>query len=239
MTGGAVEIPVPTLGENPQGFTTATVLLAPDTLLTSWVEGTSAVRVGILDLSDQTWQLLTGVRGMLRGAVALPGRRALLLTEYGLFETDLQTPAVTRRLTARIGKHNDEIRHQHDGLVAIGQQAKTTEALVSIATLEYAGRQRRTPAPGRSIEVAAARAGVARVLTERGGLLVGATSPRPGEHDQRLLVLDAAREVVVSVAMPWGVASAHLWRDGLVAAPLRLGRGIPLLALPVLPGLPV
>ncbi|MCR1786613.1 hypothetical protein KVF89_29025 [Nocardioides carbamazepini] len=236
MTAGAtLEIPLPARGENPQGFATTTVLLGPDTLLTSWVEGTAAVRVGILDLVDGAWRVLTGVRGMLRGAVPLPDRRALLLTEHGLFEADLATPVVTRKLTARIGKHNDEIRLERDGLVAIGQQAKTTEALVSMATLEYAGRQRRTPVPGRSIEVAAARAGVVRVLLERDHLLVGATSAYPGEHGQRLLVLDAAREVVASVVMPWGVASAHLWGDGLIAAPLRLGRGIPLLALPGLP----
>lgn len=239
MSSQALDLPVPARGENPDGYSTTTLLLEEDLLLTSWVDGIAAVRVGILRLTDGSWRILKGVRGMLREALALPGDRALLLTDYGLFEVDLAILTVTRKLTAKIGRHNTSMQRVSDDVVAIGNDAKATDILVSLAAWEPVGRRRRVSAPARLVDAPAARAGVIRVLDARDGITVGTTSPYPGQYGQRMLVLDAAGRVVCDEVMPWGVASVVFWGGGIIASPLRLAEHVPLRVLPSVPGCPV
>lgn len=236
MSSQAFDLPVPARGENPDGYSTTTLLLEGDLLLTSWVDGIAAVRVGVLHLADGSWRILKGVRGMLRDALALPGDRALLLTDYGLFEIDLALLTVTRKLTAKIGRHNTSMQRVSDDVVAVGNDAKATDILVSLAAWEPVGRRRRVSASARLVDAASARAGIIRVLDERDGLVVGATSPHPGEHGQRMLVLDTAGSVACDEVMPWGVASVVFWGGGIIASPLRLAEHVPLRAIASVPG---
>lgn len=239
MSSQAFDLPVPARGENPDGYSTTTLLLDDDVLLTSWVDGIAAVRIGILRLTDGRWRILKGVRGMLRDALALPGNRALLLTDYGLFEIDLALLTVTRKLTAKIGRHNTSMQRVSDDVVAIGHDAKATDILVSLSEWEPVGRRRRVPAAARLVDAASSRAGVIRVLDERDGMTVGATSPYPGEHGQRMLVLDATGSVVCDEVVPWGVASVVFWGGGIIASPLRLSERVPLRVIASVPGCPV
>lgn len=232
------DIPIPARGENPDGYSTKTILLAEDLLVTSWVDGITAVRVGILRLTDGSWRVIKGVRGMLRAAAALPGNRVLLLTDFGLFEVDHSALEVTRKLTAKIGRHNTSIQHIADGVIAVGHDVKSMDTLVSLSTLDPVGRQRRPFATPALVHAEAARAGVVRVLDARHGLTVGATSPYPGAHSQRMLVFDADYRLVLDEAMPWGVDCALIWGGGIIAAPLRLAEHVPLRAFPTIPGCP-
>lgn len=239
MSSQAFDLPVPAHGENPDGYSTTTLLLDDDVLLISWVDGIATVRIGFLRLTDGRWRILKGVRGMLRDALALPGGRALLLTDFGLFEVDLAILTVTRKLTAKIGRHNTSMQRASDDVVAVGNDAKATDILVSLSEWKPVGRRRRASSSALLVDAAAARAGVIRILDERDGMTVGATSPYAGEHGQRMLVLDAAGSVVCDEVMPWGVASVVFWGGGLIAAPLRLAEHVPLRAIASVPGCPV
>ncbi|CAM3434997.1 hypothetical protein NODU109028_16785 [Nocardioides dubius] len=227
-----LEISVPVPAASPEGFHTSTRLLDGGLLLTSWCEGRATARIGVLELATGRWRVLKGVRGMLRGAVRVDGDQVLLLSEYGLFEVDLDVLAVTRKLTAGIGRHNDDLRLDDDGLVAVGHRERATESLVSLDTLEVVRRRRRGPLGSPTLTPALARAGFVRLLSQDAGLLVGATSAYP-VVPQEIVVLAADDHAErARVPAPWGAESVHVWRDGLIVAPPDLARARCLLAVP-------
>ncbi|MFF2387412.1 hypothetical protein [Agromyces sp. NPDC058104] len=220
----AIDLPAPIPEDAPRYFGTATRVLGPRHLVTSWVEGRATSKIGVLDLDDGTWRVGGGLRSGLREAFALPGDRALLLGDYGLLEFDLVALEVVRSLTAKIGKHNGLLRLDEDdlGRVVVGNHAQATEALVSLETLSFAGRRRRRVPPVEPIGTEAAAAGIRRVLLRAAGLLVGSTAAESGAPQQLVVISDG--ELLVRVDLPDGVESAHLVRDGIIVAPPDLGR---------------
>lgn len=227
-----LEIPVPVPTSSPEGFRTTTCLLDGDLLLTSWVAGSAAARVGILDLTTGLWRVLKGVRGMLRGALMVAGGRALLLSEYGLFEVDLGALTVTRKLTSGIGRHNDDLRLDPDGLVAVGHRERSTETLVSPETFEVVRRRRRGPLGSPSLTPDLAKAGMVRLLGADGQLIIGATSAYPIEAQEVVVLTAADGSPLDRVPARWGVDSVLPWSDGLIIAPPDLARSRCLLAVP-------
>ncbi|MFS3128974.1 hypothetical protein ACLM5J_11280 [Nocardioides sp. Bht2] len=225
-----IGVPVPTV--SPEGFHTSTRLLDGELLLTSWCQGRATTRVGVLELATGRWRVLKGVRGMLRGAVRVRGDRVLMLSEYGLFEVDLDALAVIRKLTAGIGRHNDDLRLDDDGLVAVGHRERATESLVSLDTLEVVRRRRRGPLGSPTLTPTLARAGFVRLLSREAGLLVGATSAYPVQPQEIVVLAADDHAAVARVPARWGAESVHVWRDGLIVAPPDLARAGALLALP-------
>lgn len=218
----ALRAPVPE--DAPHHIPTSTVVLGGEVLLTSWVEGRAATRLGVLDLRTGGWTVVTGVRGMLRAALPGSDGHALVLTDQGLWEIDLVALCVTRSLRTTIGKNNDELRPESDGTVVVAGSAATMESLVDRSTLTLVRRRRRPPLRLTLPTAAARRAGIVRVLHEGSGVLAGATDAREAAP-QRLLVvsLDDGTEIA-SVPHPDGLSSVHVVRDGIVAAAPDLGR---------------
>ncbi|MFF2277300.1 hypothetical protein [Agromyces sp. NPDC058126] len=222
-----LDLPLPVPEDARDRYRTATCVLDDRFLVTSWVEGRESVRIGVLDLRDGSWRVGKGVRGMLAAALALPGSRALLLCDYGLFEFDLQAMKVTRRLSAKIGKYNDLLRFDDDdhALVVVGNRRATMESLVSLEAFDVVRRRKRRTGEVEPVAEAVARAGVERVLHRDDGVLLGATSSHPGDRQQLVVIDEASAEVMTSVEFPCGLASAHPVHDGIVAAAPHLGRG--------------
>lgn len=225
---GPLRVPVPE--DAPHHVPTSTVVLGDDALLTSWVEGRAATRIGVLDLTTGAWTVLTGVRGMLRAAVLGTDGHALLLTDRGLTEITVGTWSTTRTLTTGIGKNNDYLRAEpadgdgDESLVAVGGSSATMETLVDLTSLTVVRRRRRTGVAGLRSTVGARRPGIARVLHEEPGMLVGATEAR-ASAPQRLVVLSLPESVErVAVDFPDGLSSAHVVGGGILAAPPDLGR---------------
>lgn len=227
-----LEIRVPVPATSPEGFHTATLLLDGDLLLTSWCEARATTRIGVLELATGRWRVLKGVRGMLRGAVRVSGDRVLLLSEYGLFEVDLDLLVVIRKLTAGIGRHNNDLRLDDAGLVAVGHRERATESLVSLDTLEVVRRRRRGPLGSPTLTPALARAGFVRLLSRESGLLVGATSAYPIEPQEVVVLAAGDHAAVAWVPARWGAESVHVWQGGLIVEPPDLTRAGALLALP-------
>jgi hypothetical protein len=232
MTAAVLSIRVPVPEDAPHHFHTDTVLLGDRFLLTSWVEGRAANRVGLLDLRDGGWRVYAGLRGMLRDALLVQDGIALLLGDYGLVEIDLATLQTTRSLTAKIGKHNTFLRQDEVGTIAVGNANASMETVVSLATLTAVRRRRRTPEPSDPLPVEAARAGIRRLLGRTPGLVIGATS----DHDraaQCLMVLSSADfSELATLELPHGVRSAHVASDGVIAAPPDIGRSQQLTVAP-------
>lgn len=227
-----LEIPVPVPAGSPEGFRSTTCLLDGDLLLTSWVEGRAAARVGVLDLTTGHWRVLKGVRGMLRGALLLAGERALLLSEHGLFDVDLAALSVTRKLTTGIGRHNDALRLEPDGLIAVGHRERATETLVSPETFAVVRRRRRGPLGSPTLTPALAKAGFVRLLGTDDQFVVGATSAYPIEAQEVVVLAAADSSLRARVPAQWGVDSVLTWGDGLIVAPPDLARSRCLLAVP-------
>ncbi|MFF2494757.1 hypothetical protein [Agromyces sp. NPDC058064] len=219
-----VDLPAPIPEDAPRYFGTVTRVLGSCHLLTSWVEGRATSKLGVLDLDDGTWRVGGGLRSPIRAALALPGDRALLLGDYGLVEFDLGALEVVRSLTAKIGKHNSLLRFDEDdpGRVVVGNRVGSTEVLVSLESLSFAGRRRRRVAAVEPIGTEAAAAGIQRVLLREAGLLVGATNAERGAP-QQLVVVSGDGETLARADLPDGVESAHLVRDGVIAAAPDLG----------------
>lgn len=216
----------------PHHFPAATVVLDGRILLTSWVEGRATHRLGMLDLHTGQWRVLSGLRGMLRDALALSDHRALVLTDHALTEIDVIAPETIRRLTAGIGKYNTSLRREGDDVVAVGNSAAAMESLVSLSTMTVVKRRRRSSHPHVTIPEGAARAGAARVLHHGPVLLVVATQIRESAP-QRLLVLSSEDlSEITSVDFPLGLNSAHVVSDGVIAAVPDVGRARNLTAMP-------
>lgn len=205
-------------------FPTATVLLEENALLTSWVEGRAAHRLGILDLKTGQWLVLPGIRGMLRDALALSDKHALVLTDNALVEIDFTAPEVTRRLTGRIGKVNTYLRQEADGVITVGGSGTAMETLVSLATLTVVQRRRRRPFPRQAVPDPAARVGAARLLQHRPGLLLAASETRESAPQRLLILASADLSEVSSVEFPRGLGNAHATSDGVIAAEPDMGR---------------
>ncbi|QYM75615.1 hypothetical protein [Leucobacter luti] len=225
------ELRVPVPQDAPHHFPTATVLLDESALLTSWVEGRAAHRLGILDLHTGQWRVLPGLRGMLRDALALSDQHWLVLTDHALTEIDVQTWEVTRRLTAKIGTYSTSLSRDDDDVIAVGSSAATMESLVSVSTMTVLKRRRRSPLLQDPIPAEAARAGAARILQHGSGLLLAATQARESAP-QRLVVLSAEDlSEITSVDFPLGLSSAHVVGDGVIVAGPDIGRARSLTAL--------
>lgn len=191
-------------------------------VLTSWVEGRAAVRVGVLDLSAGSWRVLTALKGMLRAALPLPDGRAWLLDDHGLVEVDLMTMKVTRKLTTKIGKRNDSLRQGEDDTAVVGRSTSTMESIVSFSTMEVVGRRRRQPSSplgASSVPSEAARqAGVVRILQQDSSLVLGATSERDTEPQCLIVLCREDSSVLATIEFPYGLVDAHLVSDGVIAA---------------------
>lgn len=225
------ELHVPVPQDAPHHFPTATVLLDESALLTSWVEGRATHRLGILDLRTGQWRVLSGLRGMLRDALALSDHCALILTDHALTEIDVRTLEVTRRLTTKIGKYNTVLRRDDDGVIAVGNSTAAMESLVSLSTMTVLKRRRRSPLLQDPIPAEAARQGAVRILHHGSGLLVAATQARESAP-QRLLVLSSEDlSEVTSVDFPLGLNSAHVVGGGVIVAGPDIGRARSLTAI--------
>ena len=209
-----------------------TVVLNESMLLTSWVENRESSRLGILDLRTGQWSVLSGLRGVIRDALALSDHSALVLTDYALTEIDLVAPKVLRRLTAKIGKHNSSLSREADGVVAVGNSASVMESLVSVSTLTVLKKRRRSPLVHEPIPEGAARAGALRVLHHGPERLLAASETRESAP-QRLLVLSSEDfSEITSIDFPLGLDSAHVVSDGVIAATPDIGRARSLTAIP-------
>ncbi|MEB4615132.1 hypothetical protein [Leucobacter sp. M11] len=224
-----LRVPVPE--DAAHHFPTATVLLGDRALLTSWVEGHAAHRLGILDLRTGQWRVLPGLRGMLRDALAVADDCALILTDHALTEIDVRTLEVTRRLTASIGKHNTNIRRDGDGVIAVGNDSAATETLVSVATMTVLQRRRRSVLRRDPIPAEAAREGAARILHHGSGLLLAATQTRESAPQRLLLLSPEGRSLLPAVDVPLGLSRAHVVGDGVIAAGPDIGRARHLTAI--------
>lgn len=232
-------MPVPE--DAPHHFHSATLIVGDQWLLTSWVEGRAAVRVGLLDLQAGSWRVLTGMRGMLRAAIPMPDGRTWLLDDYGLAEVDLATAKITRKLAAKIGKHNDYLLPSEDDSAVVGRLSSTMESVVSFSTMQVTSRRRRKPgvAPETpTLSTALRQAGVSRILQQDSDFILGATSERDTEP-QRLLVLPRGDTLVLTaVEFPYGLGSAHFVSDGVIAAAPDGGQARALTALAGLRAVP-
>ena len=221
--------PVPE--DAPHHIPTSTVLLDGSLLLTSWVEGRAATRLGVLDLRTGGWSVVAGVRGMLRAAQPGIDGHALLLTDQGLWEIDLVALSVTRSLRTKIGKGNDELRAESDGTVVVAGSASTMESVVDRSTLTVVRRRRRAPLRLTLPTAAARRAGIVRVLHEGSGVLAGGTATRDAAPQRLLVVSIEDGTEIASVEQPTGLSSVHVVHDGIVAAAPDLGRSRSLTAV--------
>lgn len=231
----ALRVPVPE--DAPHHHPSRAVLLDDTSLLTSWVEGRATTRLGVLDLRSGGWSVVPGLRGPLRAAVPAPGGGALVLTDHGLSQVDLATQTVTQTLRTGIGKNNDYLHVEgdgDDGLVVVGSSVGATETVVDGSTLTVVRRRRRPPLTISFPPAEASRAGVVRVLAHGPGVVVGATQQRPAAPQRLLVVSLLDGSELASADLPDGLSSAHLVRDGVVAAPADLGSAR---TLTVLPGL--
>ncbi len=226
------ELHVPVPEDAPHHFPTATVLLKDRVLFTSWVEGRSTHRLGMLDLRTGQWRVLPGLRGMLRDALALSDQHALVLTDHALTEIDLKVPEVTRRLTAKIGKYNTYLHGEADDVVVVGNSAGAMESLVSLSTLTVLKRRRRSPLREETIAADVARAGAVRVLHHGSGLLIAATQTRESAPQSLLVLSSEDFSEVTCVDFPLGLNSAHVVSDGVIAAVPDIGRSRSLAAIP-------
>ena len=232
------ELRVPVPEDAPHHSSTDTIVLDGNVLLTSWVEGRSSYRLGILDLQTGKWQVMAGLRGMLRDALALPGERAVVLTDYALTDIDWATGTIVRQLTAKIGKHNSYLSREDGDAIAVGNSVATMETLVSLTDLTVLKRRRRRPPPAVAIPTDAQRAGAARVLAVANGVVVAATESR-ATAPQRLLILSANdHSDIGTVAFPNGVECAHVFAGGVIAAAPDIGRARTLVAIPGAVSLP-
>lgn len=211
---------------------TITVVLNESTLLTSWVENRESYRLGILDLRTGQWSVLSGLRGIIRDALALSDQSALVLTDYALTEIDLVAPKVLRRLTAKIGKYNSYLRREADGVVAVGNSATVMESLVSMSTLTVLKKRRRSPLVHNPIPEGAARAGAMRVLHHGPERLLAATQTRESAPQQLLVLSSEGFTEITSVDFPLGLNSVHVVSDGVIAAVPDIGRARSVTAIP-------
>lgn len=232
------ELRVPVPEDAPYHSSTDTIVLDGNALLTSWVEGRSSYRLGILDLRTGQWRVMSGLRGTLRDALALPGERAVVLTDYALTEIDWATGTVVRQLTAKIGKHNSYLHREEGDAIAVGNSVATMETLVSLTDLTVLRRRRRRPLPAVAIPTDAHQAGAARTLAVTDGVVVAATEAR-ATAPQRLLILPANdRSEIGSVAFPNGVECAHVIAGGVIVAAPDIGRARTLVVIPGVVSLP-
>lgn len=222
-------MPVP--ADAPHAALSATRLLGPELLVTSWVEGRATIRFGVLDLRDGSWRVGRGLRGLLRDALLLPAsRRALLLGDTGLVEVELDSLRVSRTLTAGLGRDHAWLAPVDDDTVAVGSTGRAMETLVSLDRFAVVGRRKRggMPVP----DARERRAGLARVLDRGDGLTVGASEER-ATAPQRLLLLGDGEEAAQPIAeLPQGLVDALLVGDGVLASASDLGAARSLTAVP-------
>lgn len=230
LTARDLRVPVPE--DSAHHFATVTVVLHERVLLTSWVEGRASYRLGILDLRTGQWDVMSGLRGTLRAALGLSAGRALLLTEHALTEIDLSGPAITRQLTAKIGKHNTYLRGEDNDIVALGNARAPMESLVSLTTLTVAKRRRRGPNAAPQMPAAVVRAGGARILAVRGEIEIVATETRDSAPQRLLLLTSSEGSEPASVDFSIGLQSAHLVADGVIAAGPDIGQERKLTVIP-------
>lgn len=116
-------------------------------VVVSWFEGDAAARFGILDTRDGSWKRGKGVSGVIQDAVGDPSLdRAWLLCSYGLFEIELSTATVTRRLRRGLGTHQSTLTPLGNATVGVSSRFGKTVAVVSTESMELVGRMR-VPAP--------------------------------------------------------------------------------------------
>ncbi|WP_187976373.1 hypothetical protein [Mycetocola sp. JXN-3] len=230
-----LKIPVPVPSDAQQLVHSATIMLGDTHLLTSWGEGRETTRAGLLDLRSGEWRILTGLRAPIAAGFALSPERALVITYFGLYEIDLPTVKIARKLTAKIGKYNFRLTRIDENTVAVGSKG-VMETLVSLDTLTALRRRRRGTEPAPTIPEAAARRGVRRVLHSDAELFIGATGESFHVGAERVVILATGdQRELFSMDIPFGVASAFRALDGVTIAPTDLGRAHNLLAIPGLP----
>ncbi|MGO3886047.1 MAG: hypothetical protein ACTJHU_07105 [Mycetocola sp.] len=234
----SVSLEAPVRAGSSLGFHTSTRLLNDSLIVTSWVQGVAATRIGFYDLAEETWRVLSGVRGMLTDAVPLPGGTVLLLTNLALVEADPATATVLRVLRKGIGRDKSNLRVDDDGHAAIWHRDSGTELRVALDTFELVGRRARKRPIIQPTPLPAARAGVLRVLWQSDTVLIGATRDRP-IHPQQVLVLgDDGAEVIARISARGGVESVAVHDGGVWVFPPDLLHSAELLWVPSLPGLP-
>ena len=219
----ALLVPVP--ADAPHHFSTATVVIGTRHLVTSWVEGRSAYRIGVLDLSTGEWRVVRGVRGTLRDALGLDHDRALLLTEFAIAEIDLEAAEIERQLTSGFGKQQTYLERAADDAVAVGSTSATMETLVSLSSLSPLRRRRRA-------RMLVQTSGALRVLTSNEHLVVAATERRVSAPQHVLVRATADEAEIARIDAPIGVQSAHLVGGGVIAAAPDVGQTRALTALP-------
>ena len=131
--------------------------LGGDLVLVSWFEGVEASRFGILNTRDGSWKRGKGISGLVTDAVADPALdRAWLLCWYGLFEIELSTAKVTRKLRKGLGTYQRRLTPLAGATLGVSARLGKSMALVSTDSMELVGRMR-VPAPDVTVELGASR----------------------------------------------------------------------------------
>ncbi|MFC9560707.1 hypothetical protein [Agromyces sp. NPDC056965] len=116
----------------------------PDgTLVTTWIEGSAAVRLAVIDPRSGAVTVRKGIRGQLRGVVASEnGDRAWLVCTHGLHEFDIATSTVRRTLTKGLGTEATLPLRLDSDTVLLVQRFAATSAMVSLDGMAVLGRLR-------------------------------------------------------------------------------------------------
>ncbi|GAA2444223.1 hypothetical protein [Agromyces soli] len=229
MTAIRLGLPIP--ADAPHAALSASRLLGPELLVTSWVEGRATIRLGVLDLRDGSWRIGRGLRGLLRDALLLPSsRHALLLGATGLVEVELDSLLATRTLTAGLGRDHAWLAPVDDDTVAVGSAGRAMETLVSLSRFAVVGRRKRggMPVP----DARERRAGLARVLGRGDGFTVGASEERATAPQRMLLLGDGEQTARPIAELPQGLVDALLVGDGVLASASDLAAARSLTAVP-------
>ncbi|MFD1573265.1 YncE family protein [Agromyces cerinus subsp. nitratus] len=116
----------------------------PDaTLVTTWIEGTAAVRLAVIDPRSGAVTVRKGIRGQLRDVVVSEaGDRAWLFCTNGVHEFDVATSTVRRTLTKGLGVEASRPLRLDEDTVLLVQRFAATSAIVSLERMEVIGRLR-------------------------------------------------------------------------------------------------
>jgi hypothetical protein len=135
------EIRLPVAAGDGAGYGSALRRLADGSLVTSWIEGTSAFRLGHVDPASGDTRVLKGLKGLLRDAVDDDsGSLAWLLTTHGLHELSLHPFKLLRSLRKGIGTYSWSAVRLDADTIGVAKRYGRSLTLVSLRQMEVVGR---------------------------------------------------------------------------------------------------
>lgn len=123
------------------GYGSAIRSLGDGTFVTTWLEGSSAVRLGHVDAASGRGVVVKGVRGLLRDVLCdRSADRAWLLCTHGVHEVSLAPLRIIRTLTRGLGTYNLSLHRLGPDIVGVGKRYGRALHLVSLSRMEVIGR---------------------------------------------------------------------------------------------------